>query len=361
MRCNRCWSWLLAATCCGAGTAFAQTRPVADREEDRRDLTHLSPQEKQDLQQKEQRFFRLPPDEQEQLRQLHRDLTLDPQAQHLEQVLERYTRWLNTLPSGQRAELLSLPAEERIAKIKQMLQQQETSRFGHFVTQELTDDDRRAILAWLDEMLTRREPELVAKYPGLEERLRLATDPWRRRMAILMTLRYTPLKDTLRPELPDLERLKDSLSPKARQLLEKAQGTSDMSELAQRWIYAALFSRQAIPPVDPEELRRFYDQKLDARQREYLESLPAERMQHELRRMFYAHRFQQFGGGGPPPFYRPGAGPRGFGPRKNSPDRPPLKTEGAPLPPDPQKPAEGERRPRVKPEGAPRDPKNPVP
>jgi hypothetical protein len=290
-------------------------------EESRRELEGLSATEKLDLQQKEQRFTRLSPQEQDRLRKLHRDITQDAQAGHLQHLMEHYTRWLNTLPSGQRAEVLSLPPQERIAKIKQLMRQQATTGFGHLVSQELTDEDLEAILAWLDELVARREKELLAKNPQLEERLRPISDPRRRRMMLYWSLRFRSLRDVVPPDPDDLERLKEHLSPKARQAMEKAAAAGNLAELAQRWTQAALFSKKALPPVDPEELRRFYHEKLDARQREYLESLPAQRMQFVLTMMFYGQYAPPFGSGDPSKFRGP-FGPRGFGTHKPPGDRP---------------------------------------
>jgi hypothetical protein len=313
-------------------------------DECRRELEGLSATEKLDLQQKEQRFARLSPQEQDRLRKLHRDITQDAESRHLQHVMDHYTRWLNMLPSGQRAEVLSLPPEERIAKIKELMRQQATTGFGHLVSQELTDDDLEAILAWLDELLARREKELLAKYPQLEERLHPISDPRRRRMTLYWSIRFRTMREVVRPDPGDLERLKERLSPKARQAMEKAAAAGNMAELAQRWISAALFSKKALPPVDPEELRRFYHEKLDARQREYLESLPARRMQFLLTMWFYGQYAPALGGGDPAKFRGP-FGPRGFGTHKPSGERPPGPGgPGFPRPPEAKPRAEREER-----------------
>ncbi len=296
---------------CAAHLAAADQAPDAIRS----GLAKLSAAEKKELQQKQELFDRLPPQEQARLRKVHAEITGDQQADQLEKVLSHYARWLNTLPSGQRADLLSRPPEERLAEIKRLLRQQETARLSSLMTQELSEEDLAAILAWLDDLLGRREQDLIAKFPMLEPRLRQIEDPQRRRLTMYWMVRHggaTP--DVLRPEPADLERLKERVSPKARQVLDKAHDPDSVAKLAARWMQAAMFSKRVVPPVDPSELTRFYKEELKPEDREYLESLPAERMQHELTRRYLAHRFRQSPNGEMPPFFRPGGGPRGFGP-----------------------------------------------
>jgi len=85
----------------------------------------MSATEKKELQQKQDRFHRLAREEQNRLRRLHQGMSEDPQADRLRSVMERYTSWLKTLPSGQRADLLGLPQNDRVAEIKRLIEEQE--------------------------------------------------------------------------------------------------------------------------------------------------------------------------------------------------------------------------------------------
>jgi hypothetical protein len=98
--------------------------------------------------------------------------------------------------------------------------------------------------------------------------------------------------------------------------LEKAIQAGQVAELSERWVQAARKSRWKLPAVDPDDLRKFYHE-LDAAKREYLESLPAERMQYELRRMYL---FRQFAEGSPG--MRHGFGFPGRGPHPKPGERP---------------------------------------
>jgi hypothetical protein len=337
---------------CGSGAADAGESPGVTR----RGLEELSAAEKKELQQKQESFDRLPAQEQERLRKVHAEITADPQAGHLEHVLGHYARWLNTLPSGQRADLLSRPPEERLAEIKRLLRQQETARLSSLMAQELSEEDLAAILVWLDDLLGRREQEILAKFPQLEPRLRHIEDPKRRRLVMYWMVRHDgTAQNLLRAEPSDLELLKQRVSPKARQVLDKAHDPESVAKLAARWMQAAMFSKRAVPPVDPAELTRFYKEDLKPEDREYLESLPAERMQNELTHRYLTHRFRQSSTGEMSPFFRPGGGPRGFGPFSPPGNRPAKSDRTPESRPDtpPKSPYPSERRWKSKTAGEP--------
>ncbi len=281
-------------------------------------LESMSAAEKKELQSKQERFYRLDEKEQDRLRRLHEELWQDPEAARLEKVLQRYASWLQTLPSGQRADLLSLPPSDRVAEIKRLLQEQSASRMRSYVSRKLSDGDLRTIAGWMEDIVKRREPEILERWPMLQEHLAQIPDPKRRMQAlVIMAQRIGPgsRRDWLKPTAEDIERLKSRLSPEAQEDLEKAKSEGRLSELAEAWMRAAMFSRFTGPPVDREQLRRFYADDLDPDQRAYLESLPPERMQSELQRMYHAHRFRRDGIREWPGGRKLGPGLRPFPPR----------------------------------------------
>jgi len=280
--------------------------------------------DKKELQRKQERFYNLSYDDQENLRNLHRDINNDKNADHLRGVMERYTSWLKTLPSGQRADLLNLQPDERIKMIKGLMQKEHTSRLRGIVAHELADKDLVAILRWMDEFVRRHEQEILAKMPMLKDKMAQVDDPRRRQLLIHLAIRFGR-KDVLRPTNEDIERLKSQLSHKAQQELDRAQREGRLSELAQRWMRAAIYSKRTSQPVDREELRKFYNDLAtrDPKTREYLESLPPERMLAELTRMYNTHHFEQFFGADKPPFGRPGGVWRGRGQHGRSGERKP--------------------------------------
>jgi len=290
----------------------------------------MSATEKKELQQKQDRFHRLAREEQNRLRRLHQGMSEDPQADRLRSVMERYTSWLKTLPSGQRADLLGLPQNDRVAEIKRLIEEQEKRRLRSLVTHELSDEDLAAIVTWMDDYVKRHEREILAKLPMLKEPFKRTEDPKRRAGILMMALRPGFRRDDqrgdmLRPDAEDIERLTSSLSPKARQELQKAQQAGRLNELAQQWMRAAMY-RRFVPRVDRDTLRKFYNE-LPSEERERLENLPPEAMISELTRRFHAQRMGR-------PFGWQGGGRRGHGYRGRPGERKPMPG-GGPFAPQP--------------------------
>lgn len=309
-------------------------------DQQRQQLAGMSAEEKRELQRNQERFQALPLEEQRRLRQLHEQLTHDADHEPLRHVLEGYTRWLKTLSSGQRADLLNLPPVERIAKIKQLLQQQESARLRGLIASELSDQDVKAIAQWMDDLVERRMPQLLAEMPMLRERLKGTDDRSRKRVVVMMGLRNLPRRDLLQPGPQEIEDLKSRLSASARQQLEAAEKKGEGAEFARSFVRAAMLSRKFLPPVDKEKLRQFYEETLPSQKREELESMPPERMRAELTRLYMEHRFRQRGEADQPPFDRTwDAGKRPFGPFRRPGDWKPL--------PDRERPKSPADRPRL--------------
>lgn len=309
-------------------------------DEQRQQLASMSAEEKRELQRNQERFKALPPEERQRLRELHGQLAHDADSEPLWHVLEGYTRWLKTLSSGQRADLLNLPPAERIAKIKQLLQQQESARLRGLITSELSDQDVKAIAQWMDDLVERRMPQLLAEMPMLRERLQGTEDRSRKRVLVMMALRNLPRKDLLQPSPQEIEDLKSRLSASARQQLEAAEKKGEGADFARRFVRAAMLSRRFVPPVDKEKLRQFYEESLPSQKREELESMPPERMRAELTRLYMEHRFRQRGDADQPPFDRTrDTGKRPFGPFRRPADWKPM--------PDRERPKSPADRPRL--------------
>jgi hypothetical protein len=312
---------------------------LADR---RQRVEQMSPAEKQELWELQQRFYRLDPEQRDRLRQLHAEMENQPEAERLRAIMARYANWLKTLPAGERAELLSLPPEERIAQIRAIVQRQATSQMRYLVADELSDRDLAAIVFWMKDIVRRREPEILQKLPMLPRGMLDAMGPEQRVETMVRAIhqRFGLRPDLLRPTAEDIQRLKEQLSPAAVGRMEQAREEGQLTELAENWIRAALAGRRGGPPVDRAELERFYREELDEDEREFLESLPRERMHSRLMLLYYAHRSGRPVGPDSPPLgprgmggaYR-GRGPRFWPPeRKPEPDdirrKPPLQPPG---------------------------------
>lgn len=292
----------------------------------------LSAAQKKELQTKQARFCRLGQAEQNRLRGLHEELSQAADASRLQGVMERYAGWLQTLPSSERADLVSLPAADRVADIKRLLQEQTEARMQSYLSRRLSGSDLRTIADWMEEIVRRREPEILELAPMMwKEHFAQISDPRRRTQALVfMAQRSGIRRDLLKPTPEEIERLKSQLSPEARADMAKAKAEGDLPELAEAWMRATMVSRFAGPAVDREQLRKFYKEDLDPDQRAYLESLPPQRMQFELIKMYHAHRFRRDGIREWPGPWKPGPGFRGipprFGPGKREPGSEPRPT-----------------------------------
>ncbi|GIW93436.1 MAG: hypothetical protein KatS3mg110_1477 [Pirellulaceae bacterium] len=286
----------------------------------REHLAKLSPQEKEEFLRKQQRFYALPEEQQQKLRQLHREITEAPDCRELEQVLHRYHQWLKTLQPGERAELLSLPPERRIERIKQLLEAQELHRFRQLTKATFNDNDIRQIFDWLREYTKTHEKELLAIMPAerrksYEER----SDDLRYRGWLLTSTLLEQDVTQLRISSEEVADLLSRLSPPARKLLPPETDPQQRNRLIRAWIDVALvslFPRGPRSSVSQDELTHFVEKELSDRDRAYLEGLPAEAFRREAERLYYYYKYREGGPGrgrgrGPFPPGRRGGTPEG--------------------------------------------------
>ena len=113
-------------------------------------IEQMSAAEKQLLREKKDRFDQLTEHEQDKLRLIHNQLEGDPDSERLTRVMENYFEWLKTLSPGQRAELLELGVDERIARVKFFHQEQQSQYFRRLIATQLPAADGRAMFAALE-------------------------------------------------------------------------------------------------------------------------------------------------------------------------------------------------------------------
>jgi hypothetical protein len=318
MRSRPEFRWFAVWLCCGAGAlaaglAFQAMLLNADepwratQEERRERLLKIGAAEKERLEQQTQRFESLAPAEKQKLRDIHDELSKAPDGDQLFAILQRYCEWLKTLDEVQRGELMSLTGEERVAKIRQFMKQQEERRFRQLAN--LPYEDTRAVLDWLDKMVEPHEEELLAL---LSREAREAVrnfkdrfdDPRARRKMMVWWLfkegKRDELRNTIQPSPDDLQRLLGQLSQETQDDFKKLDAQKQQ-ELVRNWIGWAVF-RPSYRPVTDSELHEFF-KGLPSEQQAKLERLPHEEMHHELRKLYYASRFPG------PDWGRPGEGP----------------------------------------------------
>ncbi len=278
--------------------------------EARQRLSAMSAAEKRELDARRARFSAMPESDQQRLRQIHRDLAEAEDGEQLRQIMQNYAKWLRTLQSGARAELVSLPPESRIERIKQLLREQESWRMRRYVMSELTPDDREVIVKWMEEYVLAHEEQILQRLPHWKQRWDGLPSAHRLNMLIFAATNIRPVRDLLLPSEEEMNRMKKLLSGSARQELNRAEKEGRLPELAERWLRAAMLNRHAPPEVSREELQQFYSE-LDQRRREYLENLSAERMEEELTRLYHFERYRRFFDAERAPFSRSGESWRG--------------------------------------------------
>jgi hypothetical protein len=299
---------LIVLTCVALGDDSARQRAAR--------IENMTAEQKEELLRKKQRFEELSKEDQDRLRVLHEAIARDPQAQQLEETAKRFNRWLATLSSPQRAALLDIQdPQERIARIKEVMQQQQEQRFRDFLP-TLSQEDREAVRNWLSDKwladFVMRHEEAVAKNMSREVRDRLndlpQDDPRRREMLMgswkMQYARNEP--ETPVPNQPAIDELLASLSAETRQQLTQPPMDEQRQARVRELVRAAVWSRSP-PQVTREELLKFYEgMKSDDPRRERLEGREGDDLYRELMRMWSVERMDRWrkGGAGPP-------GPRG--------------------------------------------------
>jgi hypothetical protein len=278
-------------------------------------IESLTSEEKAELLRKKERFDKLSDTEKKRLRDLHAQLAASPE---LEQLMGRYCNWLKNLSSSERAGLLNLPADQRIERIKQIVQRQENSRFLDYVEYYLPTEDRNTVRKWLETYALSHEDEIVKHMSwDLRRRVREAKDQQSRTRLLMVGLFFRPPNSEMPfPQKDEVDALVATLSEATRKELEKAKPAADRDHRGYEIVRAALASI-AFPPPSQDELNKFYV-SLPPDQKQRLEDMDPEDMRRELRRMFGFAKYRQ----GPGPGF-PGGGPRGDGPRGPHPPGPP--------------------------------------
>lgn len=298
----------------------------------RADIDKLAPEEKAALLQKKERFEALSSAKQEQLRKLDAEIAASQQSKQLYTTLDRYHEWLKTLTSVQRVELLELPTDERIVRIKELMQEQERKRLRDLGGRQLPEADTDAIFSWLEDFMKQHEEQYLERLPkDFATKLRNSEEVARRRSLMRGIVMRGPRGDFPLPTPEDLERLLPKLSQPTRTAFESVKTPDEKQYLARHWVFSALVSK-VLPPASDEDLQKVFNE-LPPDQRERLERKTPDELKRELTAMFHWRHWPGRegwrggpGGGG----FRPGGGPNGPGPGNNpGPPGPPLERGGA--------------------------------
>ena len=80
------------------------------------------------------------------IRQLHAQIEQRPDRDQLLEIMQGYSQWLATLSPTQRAELLELDTEQRVARIAELKRRYEEERIGQLLSLKLTKEQSREVL-----------------------------------------------------------------------------------------------------------------------------------------------------------------------------------------------------------------------
>jgi hypothetical protein len=354
-----------AVYCVAVAVPFLRAdETIADR---RARIENLDPLRKEDLLRRQKRFAGLDETEQDRLRRLHQELEKDPDQEELRQRMHRYCQWMAGLSSYERAELLQLPPEERIEKIKKLLEDPERkggrrpygdfppfdrakrhfAEWGFDARRRPNPEDFKAIHEWFNQFLEDQVPELIENLPEprkqqAKDAIESADDPARRRERLAIVWMQWWIEHPAQPPVDDaaLADLRSRLSQEMRDRWE-AFSVEDQRRMVVGMLrfmvaYRAADRRPdpALPLVEEKELARFFQEDLTAHERDRLLNLPNDEMRRELRQEYLRWRLQDKsprvpswpnwrhrpGPGGPPHPGQPESGERPGPPPQRPPD-----------------------------------------
>jgi hypothetical protein len=271
-----CWlASLLALTLGDNGTL----------EERRHRVAQLPAADKADLGRRLRAFSELSDEEQRGLRRLQEQIQADPDAPRLQATMTRYCRWVESLPPFRRAELMELAPEERVKRVKSILEDQ-----AKWEAKRPPSQDLAALTRWLEQYVARHEAEVVKSMPDVHRRRLDEANPAQRKR-LLMWWRWQAVSmGVLQPpnaaDFADLQRL---LSAETRAKLE-AKPTAEQARIVGGWLkHTAVMGALKGGPraVDEHQLSYFFEHDLTEEQRDRLLGMPAEQMQRELLRLYH--------------------------------------------------------------------------
>ncbi len=253
-------------------------------------VDQLEPIDRHELRRQRDRFRSLAARDRSKLITLHEEICATKEGAALYGVLHRYSEWLGTLPDGQRADLLELPIEERIAKIRETQVAQRDDLFQRDVV-DLSAADAQQVLEWWHQYLEKNSDDLIAQLPtSVQERIR-RTNRARRRGQTLATeiLRRADQIEFPPADQTRLLTLRDSLSPEGASRLADWDGLENKDPSvreAVRRLGVGAQRRNSRDWPNRERLMQFYDEELTVPERDRIDELPPKQMQRELKRQF---------------------------------------------------------------------------
>ena len=293
-------------------------------------VEQLDPDQRDSLRARYNRFRSFSPDEKDRLRQLHQQLMSAENPERLQETMLQYQMWLNTLEPGEQFELRKMPTTERVERVSWLTQSEQGDPELVLTREEMgglssalkphVDDAKRRVHS----QLTPGQQERLKHMTGLEKQLSYLAWTSRRERARSINRIFPVISEALPPEKRDRF---DQLQPRAK----VAQMFAWKKQILEAFgnLEARSSQRRGPREVSQQELEKFFDEGVDAGTKEELLAMPRDKMQQELRRMYFG-TWPRRGWGMMP-------GERGDHPRRGG---PPPRRENLP---------DGGRRPQFRP------------
>ncbi len=313
-----------AAAVCGAVALTPLLRADESLADRRAQVEAMNASEKKDILRRQRLFDGLERPERERLWKLHEDLEQSANRDELRRVMDRYCDWLAELTSYERAELQELPAEERVKRVKKLLDEHEARRrapggfpsldrarrpwaeMGPDARRRPGPDDLKAVFEWFGHYLEEEKTRLVEALPQAwrkqaEQAIESSDNPAKRRERLTSVwMRWLVENPGKMPNIEDsaLAELRGRLSPETRAWLEPMP-PSEQRRIVLGWMrFIAMFHLgvrgpdPALPVVQEEELAKFFENELTGEQKNRLLNLPSDEMRRELRQEYLRWRLK---------------------------------------------------------------------
>jgi hypothetical protein len=239
-------------------------------------VEHLSPDQKAELAGRLQRFQSMPagPDDQRHLRRLEDEIQQAPDGALLQRTLAVYGQWLAGQTQGLQAELRGLASADRLKRVKELVRL--TNReSAHKLTSDEEQSLRDAVTKFADEHRPELLDELRRERPEFAQRAE-KEPKWANMWIVWEAMRDEKLRGELHSQLTA------ALNESNRKFLEQLPSPNQRMRLG-RWMWEAMN-----PKFGPQELERFFSEKLTNDQREQLLNLPQAEMEDQLKRWYAA-------------------------------------------------------------------------
>jgi hypothetical protein len=292
-------------------------------------VEHLSADQKAELAGRLQRFQSLPggPNEQRRVTQLEAEIVGVPDSALLQRTLTAYGQWLSGRSQGEQVDLRAGSTSDRLKKVAE-LARKANRESGH----KLSSDEEQALREAVNKFAEQHRSEVLEDFrrDNPDAARRVEGEPKRiNRAVVWLAMGNEKLRDELHGQLTA------ALSESNRLYLEHLSLREQFWQM-QRWVGAAMN-----PKFGPQELERFFSDKLTSDQREKLLNLSQAKMETQLEQWYTASQLGlperdwvesdsagRFGRGGPGPGPGNGRPPREGEDRPRRGDGPPFGRRG---------------------------------